>query len=47
LNILGTKEDMVYALVFLLEARTWTKLGFCSIVILEVILKDIYFKNYK
>jgi len=27
-NILGIKEGMVYALVFLLEARTGTKLGF-------------------
>jgi len=27
-NILGTKEEMVYALEFLLEVRTGDKLGF-------------------
>jgi len=44
-NILGIKDQMMYALVFCLK-RTGTKLGFYWIVILEVILKDIYFKNF-
>jgi hypothetical protein len=45
-NILGTKEEIVYALKFLLEVRTGTNWVFIWIVILEVIFEGYLFYEF-